>query len=113
MSEGSDVLDFLRARFTRLDDRLDRIERQLELANGAALPTFEKDCLRKIVAPLAPSLACEVTHRRRPAGRPPRAPPSLAEELHRRRVEAVRRRRCRNGPSAVTRTARSANAAAR
>ena len=52
MSESSDVLDFLRARFTRLEDRLDRIdrkldevvtrlgriERRLELADGAVLP---------------------------------------------------------------------------
>ena len=39
MSESSDVLDFLRARFARLDDRLDRIARRLELADGAVLPT--------------------------------------------------------------------------
>jgi hypothetical protein len=30
MSESSEVLDFLRARLTRLDDRLDRIDRKLD-----------------------------------------------------------------------------------
>ena len=39
MSEASDVLDFLRVRFTRLDERLDRIERRLELAKGTMTPT--------------------------------------------------------------------------
>ena len=32
MSEAGDVLDFLRARFTRLDERLDRIDRKLDEA---------------------------------------------------------------------------------
>jgi hypothetical protein len=60
VSDSSEILDFLRARFTWLDDRLDRIdrkldevvtrlgvldrrldriERRLELADGAVLPT--------------------------------------------------------------------------
>jgi hypothetical protein len=38
MSEAGDVLDFLRAHFTRLDDRLDRIERRLDLVDGIGTP---------------------------------------------------------------------------
>ncbi len=38
MGEVGDGLEFLRARFTRLDDRLDRIERRLDLVDGIGTP---------------------------------------------------------------------------